>query len=210
MKQTIAIVGCIATLCAWTLGATAAAEPERVLIGAPAPLVEHVGDADPVTEDWKVVRGTDSPTKTYTDAEDTEPYWGILDASDAGGSWLHYRYTPTEPDAFSHPDGWTATFRMKLIDRSGLQAGAAIMRVADGTSGWTLEVAGGPDQATEGLYRVPQMVNPIRKISDISPLVYRTYQMVYRPAGDVVDVYVDGYFVTTLSRSLVHRVDHDR
>ena len=170
-------------------------------------IIEHVGQNNPNTEGFSftghsvgVVPGNDGVSN----------YWELYTVPGGSG----YYTAPLTASDFNDPSGWTLTATEQLIRayNSGGGNNNNFVAVVDGQNAWLIILGGGsgvPPSAT-GLFADDENINPIQLSSAVDPTSgYLTYQMVYNPANQVVSVYVDGMFVTSLTRSQVFPLSGD-
>ena len=170
-------------------------------------IAEHVGSNNPTTEGFSQYN---NGANLAGGNDGVSNFWDI--SSPSGGS-AYYTASLTTSD-FSDPSGWTVTASEKVIRANNGNGGNNNNFVAavDGTNAWLMILEGGSGIATSsyGLYADDQNVNLLQLSSAIDPTSgYRTYQMVYNPTNQTVSYYVDGYFITSVTRSQIFPLSGD-
>jgi hypothetical protein len=173
----------------------------------PRYVIRHVGQADPTTESpawtlyppwgttWSLAGGSE------TTGSGTYDYWKIATTS-AGAYYLspwaaHYLHR-----------NWVMEFKVR-VPVSQTTIHNACVFISDGLDAWTLAFR---TDGTEGVYYWPPggswpYPGALLKAMDVKS-DYHTYKLAMRQgatdAEDVVDVYIDGVLVTSLTRAAVY------
>lgn len=158
-----------------------------------APLAEHSGSTDPVTEGW-VFNDYNGGTGVQSSGVDTEAHWNIHRDAGAAGRYIY----DLAPSSFTDPTGWTATARAKAVTSANIDDAA--FGVFDGTSRWGIHLF-----ASGAWSQTPSWGLGAQLSTDDATAAYHTYQMYFDPAGDggngTVDYYSDGNYIGTSKRT---------
>lgn len=158
-------------------------------------VLNHTGTNDPDTEGWSGFN-TGLAGNVVAGDTDEEAHWGVFRAASNGATGYSGNVAAA---SFTDPSGWTATWRVKAIETADLLGVA--LAVADGQDNWMFVLADGDEGLANGIHQF-QDGSGTAQISSIDPTDgYHWYQMLYNPGTDDVSAYIDGSFVTTLTRA---------
>lgn len=159
-------------------------------------IIESVGGQDPET-----VGFTFSPLGTTNTGSgfDTEDHWYVNSTRRA--SYQIY----LDPNDFQHPDGWTSTWRVKVLPDNWLNHTDSFFNTRDASTRWDWAIVPGSETVEAGVYILKSTTSWTRVDDLLSFPVdvsqYHTYQMIYDPVSDTASFYIDGCLATTLTRS---------
>lgn len=160
-------------------------------------LISHQGQANPTSEGWTA--DPSSSPATTAGGNDGEDYWGMQVPSAAR---LGYT-TNIASTNLTHPAGWTATVRVRLVSGGNI-INQAVLQVIDGKDRFDIYLTDGSGSVAKGVWI--KGVSADTQISTIDPnAAYHTYQIVFDPAGNggngTASYYVDGALLATQTRA---------
>jgi hypothetical protein len=158
-----------------------------------AVIIETAGGSDPADAGFAF---TGSGTYSTGSGNDSEAYWYTQSTRAA-----YYLYTGT-PGDFQSTDGWTATYRTKVVPANASNYTDNFFCARDGAYRFDIAVTGGFDAVEAGLYLY--LKTGVTKISDVDTTQWHTYQIAYDPDTASASYYVDGDLVGTYAKTSMY------